>query len=97
MSEANLALTPRKYGVQIEYCMPCDYSQHALQAAVELMTNYQHVIDRLVFKMGSKGVFEVTVDGETIFSKKVSKRHPHSDEVLGLFRDFVGHEVPTYR
>jgi hypothetical protein len=35
--------------------------------------------------------------GVTDFSKKALDRHPYPREVLKLFQDFVGHEVPTYR
>ena len=34
----------------------------------------------------SGGVFEVTVDGKTIFSKKELGRFPEDGEVLGLIR-----------
>jgi len=35
---------------------------------------------------GKGGVFEVTVDGDLIFSKKALGRHAKSGEVMGLVR-----------
>ena len=97
MYDSQIPLELKRHRVKIEYCVPCDYSEHALEVAADLMTSYQHVIDQLVFEMGSRGVFEVEVDGQTIFSEKALDRHPYPGEVLKLFQDFVGHEVPTYR
>lgn len=38
--------------------------------------------------MGSGGgVFEVTADGQLVFSKKAQGRFPEDDEVLGPLRD----------
>jgi selenoprotein W-related protein len=38
----------------------------------------------------SGGLFEVTVDGELVFSKKSLGRHAEDGEVLGLIRDHLG-------
>jgi selT/selW/selH-like putative selenoprotein len=38
---------------------------------------------------GGKGVFEVAVDGETIFSKNATGRFPTADEILRLLRERV--------
>jgi len=35
---------------------------------------------------GKGGVFEVTVDGDLIFSKKALGRHAKAGEVMGLLR-----------
>jgi len=62
----------------------------------DILRNYQHVIDKYEILMGSKGVFDVKVDGELIFSKKQLGRHAEPGEVLKLFKEFVGPEVETY-
>jgi selT/selW/selH-like putative selenoprotein len=41
----------------------------------------------------SKGRFEVTLDGELIFSKASLGRHARPAEVAGLVRDRIGPEV----
>lgn len=41
----------------------------------------------------SQGRFEVTVDGELLFSKAALGRHAEPGEVAGLFRAQAGPEV----
>lgn len=61
-----------------------------MSAVTDLLSNYQHVIDDLRLVMGSKGVFDVTVDGEMLYSKHETGRHAEDGEVLALFTDLVG-------
>lgn len=66
-----------------------------MRAAADLLSNYQHVIDSLTFHTGTKGVFDVVVDGELIYSKASTGRHAEPGEVLDLFTDLVG-DIPRY-
>ncbi len=43
---------------------------------------------------GSKGRFEVILDGELIFSKAALGRHAEPGEVVGLVRERIGPETP---
>ena len=61
-----------------------------MSAVSDLLSNYQHVIDDLRVVMGSKGVFDVTVDGEMLYSKHATGRHAEDGEVLALFTELVG-------
>ena len=56
-------------------------------AASDLLNNYQHIIETLTFTTGSKGVFDVTIDGELLYSKAETGRHAEPGEVLELFTD----------
>jgi selenoprotein W-related protein len=67
-----------------------------VSAAQDLLFNYQHVIEELTLVTGSKGVFEVVVDGETIYSKQKTGRHAKPGEVLELFREKYAAGVPVY-
>lgn len=67
-----------------------------MSAASDLLSNYQHVIEDLTLVTGSKGVFDVRVDGELIYSKHETGRHAEPGEVLALFRDRLGPDVPVY-
>lgn len=63
----------------------------------DLLSNYQHIIEHLKLVTSSRGAFEVTVDDELIFSKKtMQRRHAEPGEILELFREIVGPDVPTY-
>ncbi|MCA9994901.1 MAG: Rdx family protein [Anaerolineales bacterium] len=67
-----------------------------MSAVQDLLTNYQHIIDNLVIITGSKGAFEVLVNDEVLYSKKQSGRHAEPGEVLQLFEQLVGADVPKY-
>ena len=67
-----------------------------MRAASDLLTNYQHVIDELTLVTGAQGVFDVVVDGETIYSKGVTRRHAEPGEVLELFTRRFGQGVDRY-
>ena len=67
-----------------------------MSATKDLLFHYQHVIDELRLVTGSKGVFDVEVDGELIYSKHAEGRHAEPGEVLRRFRDRLGPEVREY-
>ena len=60
------------------------------------MTNYQHVIDELTLVMGDKGVFDVEVDGNMLYSMHATGRHAEPGEVLALFEEKFAADVPRY-
>jgi selenoprotein W-related protein len=66
-----------------------------VSATADLLSNYQHVIESLTLRTGTKGVYDVTVDGELIYSKAETGRHAEPGEVLDLFTQLVG-EIPRY-
>lgn len=67
-----------------------------MSAADDLLSNYQHVIESLSLVTGSAGVFDVVVDGETIYSKAATGRHAEPGEVLDRFTERFGDGVARY-
>lgn len=67
-----------------------------MSATSDLLTNYQHVIEELRLVTGSKGIFDVTVNGELLYSKGQTGRHAEDGEVLSLFTDLVGPDVTRF-
>lgn len=67
-----------------------------MSAAKDLLFHYQHVIDELRLVTGSKGVFDVVVNDETIFSKYDEGRHAKPGEVLERFRARLDSGVREY-
>ena len=65
-------------------------------AAEDLLANYQHVIEDLRLVTGENGVFDVTVDGDLIYSKAQTGRHAEPGEVLDLFVNLMGPDVSRY-
>jgi selenoprotein W-related protein len=62
----------------------------------DLLHDYQHVIDELAVVTGGKGVFDVEVDGEMLYSKHVEGRHAEPGEVVARFRDRIVPDVAVY-
>lgn len=67
-----------------------------MSAANDLLRDYQHIIAELRLITGSKGIFDVIVDGEVLYSKGVTRRHAKSGEVLELFRERYARGVEVY-
>ena len=66
--------------IDIEYCGVRNYLPRAsgLAAKIEKQTGIKPTLIE-----GSDGVFEISVDGDLIFSKKAKGRFPEDDEVFG--------------
>jgi selenoprotein W-related protein len=62
----------------------------------DLLHDYQHVIDELDIVTGGKGVFDVEVDGELLYSKHAEGRHAEPGEVLTRFREQIVPDVAVY-
>jgi len=67
-----------------------------VSAASDLLSNYQHVIGQLAFITGTKGIFDVTVDGDVLYSKHVTGRHAEPGEILELFEQRYGAGLTRY-
>lgn len=59
----------------------------------DLLGGHRHIIGELRIIGGDKGVFDVTVDGEVLFSKHVEGRHADPGEVLRRFAERYAHDV----
>ena len=67
-----------------------------MSAASDLLSSYQHVIESLTLVTGEKGIFDVEVDGEMLYSKHATTRHAEPSEILELFRDRYAQGVSPY-
>jgi len=56
----------------------------------ELLKNYEHVIETITLVPSDGGKFEVTANGQLLYSKLETHRHAEQGEVLGLVRKLVG-------
>jgi len=50
--------------------------------ADELISEHGDDLASITLVRGEKGMFEVTVDGSLIYSKRETKRHPEPGEIL---------------
>ncbi len=67
-----------------------------MSATEDLLKTYQHIISETSIIHGAKGLFDVIVDGEMLYSKAETGRHAESGEVLALFREAYGEGVAEY-
>jgi selenoprotein W-related protein len=57
--------------------------------ADELLKNYEHVIESVALVPSDGGKFEVSVNGNLIYSKLQTKRHAEAGEILNLVSKIV--------
>lgn len=67
-----------------------------MSAASDILYNYQHIVESLSLTTGEKGVFDVTVDGELVYSKHETGRHANPGEVLEIFTEKFGQNVRRF-
>ncbi len=75
--------------VEIEFCTQCRWLLRAGWTAQELLTTFQDEIGEVALIPGTGGVFEVRVDGATIWSRKGEGRFPDIKELKQRVRDAV--------
>jgi selenoprotein W-related protein len=56
----------------------------------ELLKHYEHLVEEIKLIPSEGGRFEVTVNGQLLYSKLALHRHAEPGEVLGLVRKMVG-------
>lgn len=78
--------------VAIEYCTQCRWLLRAAWMAQELLTTFEGDLDEVALIPGTGGIFEVRLNGTTIFSRKDEGRFPESKEVKQLIRDRIDPE-----
>ena len=71
--------------ISIEYCAIWNYLPKASSLEVELKNNFPHANISLISSGG--GVFEISLNGNIIFSKKALNRFPEDGEIKKLVID----------
>ena len=56
----------------------------------ELLKHYEHLVETITLAPSDGGKFEVSVNGQLLYSKLETHRHAEPGEVLGLVRKMVG-------
>lgn len=78
--------------VEIEYCTQCRWLLRAAWLAQELLTTFDSDLNAVSLMPGTGGVFEVRLNGATLFSRKTAGRFPESKELKQLIRDVIAPE-----
>jgi len=71
--------------ISIEYCAMWNYLPKASSLEVELKNNFPQANISLISSGG--GVFEISLNGNLIFSKKALNRFPEDGEIKKLVMD----------
>ena len=71
--------------ISIEYCAMWNYLPNASSLEVELKNNFPQANISLISSGG--GVFEISLNGNLIFSKKALNRFPDDGEIKKLVMD----------
>lgn len=82
-------IEPRSPRIEIEYCTQCRWLLRAAWMAQELLTTFPLEIGELVLIPGIGGVFEIRLDGATIWSRQRQGRFPEITELKQLVRDRI--------
>ena len=69
---------PKQPRVEIEYCTQCRWLLRAAWMAQELLTTFAADLGEVALQPGRGGVFEVRVDGETVWSRAAQGRFPEA-------------------
>ena len=78
--------------VEIEYCTQCRWLLRSAWLAQELLTTFDADLNAVSLMPGTGGVFEVRLNGATLFSRKTAGRFPESKELKQLIRDVIAPE-----
>ena len=60
-----------------------------MSLAEELLKDYEHVIESVALVPSDEGRFEVSVNGNLVYSKLQTKRHAEAGEILNLVSKMV--------
>ena len=78
--------------VEITYCTQCRWLLRAAWLAQELLTTFEQDLYSVSLRPGSGGIFEISLNGQLIFSRKEAGRFPEAKEVKQLIRDCIDPE-----
>ncbi len=80
---------PCKPRLEIEYCTQCRWLLRAAWMAQELLTTFEKELGEVALIPGAGGIFEVRLEGKSIFSREQERRFPESKELKQLVRDRI--------
>jgi selenoprotein W-related protein len=78
--------------LEIEYCTQCRWLLRAGWTAQELLTTFVDELKEVALVPGKGGIFEVRLDGETLWSRKDERRFPEMAELKQRVRDRIAPE-----
>jgi selenoprotein W-related protein len=75
--------------LEIEYCTQCRWQLRAAWYMQELLTTFADELKEVALVPGKGGVFEVRLDGATVWSRAAERGFPELPELKQRVRDLV--------
>jgi len=75
--------------IEIQFCTQCKWLLRSTWMAQELLTTFDGEISELSLIPGTGGVFEVTANGNVVWSRKEKGRFPDIKELKKAVRDVI--------
>ena len=75
--------------VRITYCPRCRWLLRAAWMAQELLVTFERELTEVALRPGAEGIFEISLDDVTIWSRAEAGRFPELKELKQLVRDRV--------
>ena len=76
--------------IRIRYCTGCKWLMRAAWLAQELLSTFEQELGEVTLQPDSTGgVFDIEIDGETVWSRADQQRFPEPKEIKQLVRDVV--------
>jgi selenoprotein W-related protein len=80
--------------IAITYCTQCRWLLRAGWTAQELLTTFTEEVGEVALVPGTGGVFEVSVEGVLVWSRKTEGRFPGLKELKQRVRDAIAPDKP---
>ena len=75
--------------IEINYCTQCRWLLRASWMAQELLSTFDGDLAAVTLRPGTGGVFDITLDGDLLWSRKAEGRFPDIVELKQRLRDRV--------
>ena len=84
--------TPDGNRITIHYCTQCRWMLRAAWMQQELLTTFQDELTEVALRPGTGGVYDIHLNGELVWSRKLEERFPDIKELKQKVRDMVSPE-----
>lgn len=78
-----------KNKIEIKYCAQCRWLMRSTWMAQEILSTFDGDVDELSLLPSTGGIFEITANGELIWSRKTMGRFPEITELKQAVRDII--------
>jgi selenoprotein W-related protein len=84
------SVTDDRHTIEIEYCVPCDFRPEAIELTRQIVVGWSDRLSEIRLVPSSGGRFEVSLDGDLIFSKAGLERHAEPNEIASILSERIG-------